>query len=249
MTKNEILAKVAEIKKAKTAMAEAAEITNADQTVANIKTPVTNAPIKPAEGAPTDVKATPTEKQVEKAVDNAMDPIVPADKDGVSKNGGEDEALMSEEGLEKAKAKEDHKMKDAINVATRKVEEVESVKEELLAQLKEARENEESLNKKINEIQELCEATLKTQAEDLAKSHAQEFQRILEKIGQKASIIENRLTKEIENNKKLYEASSRYYANSAKLNKILLEAVKNAQPKKTLTRYTTFARKIAEANN
>ena len=160
MTKAEILAKVSELK-AKQNLSEA-EVKKAEDTIANIETPVTDAPIKPAENAPAEPKDLPTQKDVEKAVANAEDPIVPADKDGVSKNGGECDQLMTADGIEAEKKKEDKKIKDAINVGERKVEESEEVKDELLKQLEESSKREEELKAKIAEITKLCEADRKS---------------------------------------------------------------------------------------
>lgn len=244
MTKAELLAKVANIKAQQT-LSEA-EVKKAEDTIANIETPVTDAPIKPAENAPAEPKELPTQKDVEKAVAAAEDTLVPADKDGVSKNGGECDKLMTADGIEAEKKKEDNKMKDAINVADRKVEESEQVKDELLRKVEESAKREEDLKAKIEEITNLCEAALIVQADNLTKEHATEMAKIFESVIAKGEAIEKKLNASIAENKKLYESAKAHYASSSKLNKILLEAVKNAQPKKNFTRYTTFARKASE---
>jgi hypothetical protein len=244
MTKAELLAKVASVR-AKQNLSEA-EIKNAEDTIANIETPVTDAPIKPAENVPAEPKDLPTQKDVEKAVADAEGPIVPADKDGISKNGGEDEGRMDGDGIEVSKAKEDNKMKDAINVADRKVQESEQVKDELLRKVEESAAREEELVAKINEITTLCEAALLVQADNLTKEHATEMAKIFESVIAKGEAIENKLNASIVENKKLYESAKAHYASASKLNKILLEAVKKAQPERKLTRYTTFARRASE---
>lgn len=242
MKKTEILAQLAD-KMAKQKLSEA-EVKKAEDTLANIKTPVTDAPISPAEGAPAEPKDLPTQKAVEKAVNGAEDPIVPADKDGVSKNGGEKE--LTDTTVETEKKKEDNKMKDAINVADRKVEESEQVQNELLKKVEESAKREEELKAKISEITNICEAALVVQADDLSKEHATEMAKIFEAVIAKGEAIENNLNTSIKENKKLYESAKIHYTNACKLNKILLEAVKKAQPEKKLTRYATFARKASE---
>lgn len=243
MTKAELLAQIANIKKTKLAESE---VKKAEDTLANIETPVTDAPVAPAEGAPSEAKPLPTQKEVEKEVNAAVDTIVPADKDGVSKNGGEDDKLMTQDGIESEKKKEDNKMKDAINVAERKVEESEQVKDELLKKLEESAKREEELNKKIAEITELCEAALVVQADDMNKEHAADMAKIFESVIAKGEKIENELNASIAKNKKLYESAKAHYASSSKLNKILLEAFRKAQPERKLTRYTTLARRASE---
>ena len=243
MTKAEILAQIADIK-AKQNLSEA-EVKKAEDTIDNIKTPVTDAPIAPAEGAPVEPKDLPTQKDVEKEVAKAEGPIVPADKDGVSKNGGEED--LTDTTVETEKKKEDNKMKDAINVADRKVEESEQVNSELLKKVEESAKREEELKAKMAEITDLCEAALLVQADNLTKEHATEMSKIFESVIKKGEAIEKKLNASIAENKKLYESAKAHYASSSKLNKILLEAVKNAQPKKELTRYATFARRASEA--
>ena len=126
MTKQEAIAKI------KKALAES-EITNAKQTLANVN--VKEKDVKAAEGMPK--SELPTQKDVEKLVANAEPTLVPADEDGVSKNGGEKD-VMDNEKIEAERKKEDNAMKDVINVADRKVEENSEVQAELLKQLEES---------------------------------------------------------------------------------------------------------------
>lgn len=242
MTKAEILAQLADIK-AKQKLSEA-EIKKAEDTLDNIKTPVTDAPIAPAEGISSEHKDLPGTKAVEKAVKNTEPTLVPADKDGVSKNGGE--KPLTDTTIEAEKKKEDNKMKDAINVADRKVEEAEQVNSELLRKVEESAKREEELKAKMAEITDLCEAALVVQADNLTKEHASEMTKIFESVIAKGEAIEKKLNASIAENKKLYESAKAHYVSSSKLNKILLEAVKKAQPERKLTRYATFARRASE---
>ena len=61
--------------------------------------------------------------------------------------------------------------------------------------------------------------------------------------------MERELTESAARNERMYKTAQKLYENSNKLNKILLEAVKKAQPKKEMTRYMTpAARAIASLN-
>ena len=182
MTKQEAIAKI------KKALAES-EITNAKQTLANVN--VKEKDVKAAEGMPK--SELPTQKDVEKLVANAEPTLVPADEDGVSKNGGEKD-VMDNEKIEAERKKEDNAMKDVINVADRKVEENSEVQAELLKQLEEATAREESYKAKVAEINSLCEEALKVQREELIKSHSQEMEAFFEAIIAKGEAFEKELT-------------------------------------------------------
>lgn len=186
----------------------------------------------------------PTQKDVEKAVAAAEAPLVSVDKDGVSKNGGEDDRMEADK-VEAEKKKEDNAMKDVINVSSRKVEESAEVNNELLAQLKEAAAREEQYKAKIAKINGLCEKALKTQAESLTKEHASEVYKIFESVIAEGEKFEKELKEAAEKNKRMYVKAKKLYEGSNKLNKILLEAVKSAQPEKKLTRYSTPAYRVA----
>ena len=86
MTKEELIRLINE---------SAENITNADQTVKNIETKEVK-DVKPAEGITHLNSELPTQKDIEKEVNAAEDPIVPADKDGISKNGGDSNLLEPE---------------------------------------------------------------------------------------------------------------------------------------------------------
>ena len=157
MTKEELLK----------ALRESAEnVKKAEDTVANIETKVVDAPVAKADGVEGLDSELPTQKDVEKAVDAACDPLVPADKDGVSKNGGEDDRMEAGK-VEAERKHEDNAAKDVINVSTRKVEEAAEVNEELLKQLREAAEREEAYKEKIAKS---IERLAKNTAREVAKT-------------------------------------------------------------------------------
>lgn len=234
MTKAEAIAKI------KAALKEA-EIKKAEDTVQNIETKVVD-DVKPADVT---VKETPVAAEIEKAVANAEEPLVAADKDGVSKNGGE--AEMTKDSVEAEKKKEDNAMKDVINVAGRKVEENTEVQAELLKQLEEAASREEGYKAKIAEINTLCEEALEAQRKQLLKAHGVEMTKFFEAIVAKGEAFEAELTEAAAKNEKAYKSAKKLYESSLKMNKMLLEAVKKAQPAKAMTRYVTPARRALES--
>ena len=237
MTKQEAIAKI------KKALAES-EITNAKQTLANVN--VKEKDVKAAEGMPK--SELPTQKDVEKVVANAKPTLVPADKDGVSKNGGEKD-VMDNEKIEAERKKEDNAMKDVINVADRKVEENAEVQAELLKQLEEATAREAEYKAKIAEITRLCEEALEAQRKELTESHSKEVEAFFESIIAKGEAFEKELTEAAEKNEKAYKSAKKLYESSLKMNKMLLEAVKKAQPARNMTRYMTpAARAMASLN-
>ena len=213
------------------------EVKNANDTLSNIETKVVD-DVKPAEDMPHE--ELPTQAAIEKEVAKDEGPLVPADKDGVSKNGGESDDLEPGK-IEAERKKEDNGMKDIINVSTRKVEENAEVNNELLAQLKEATEREEALKKKLQEMQDLCENTLKVQEADLTKTHAVEMKKVFTAVIAEGKKFEAMLSESAAKNEKLYKKAQKMYESSAKLNRILLEAVKKNQPEKKMVRYQTPA--------
>lgn len=238
MTKAEAIAKIKESMKESNVL----NVTDAEQTVANIDAkPVDD--VKAAEGMPHE--ELPTQAGVEKAVAAAEPTLVPADKDGVSKNGGEEE--LSATAIEAERKKEDNAMKDVINVADRKVEENAEVQAELLKQLEEATARDAENKAKIAEINALCEEALKVQREELIKSHSQEMEAFFEAIIAKGEAFEKELTESAEKNEKAYKSAKKLYESSLKMNKMLLEAVKKAQPARNMTRYVTPARRALES--
>lgn len=234
MTKAEAIAKI------KAALKEA-EIKKAEDTVQNIETKV----VDDVKVADVTVKETPVAAEIKKAVANAEEPLVAADKDGVSKNGGE--AEMTKDSVEAEKKKEDNAMKDVINVAGRKVEENTEVQAELLKQLEEAASREEGYKAKIAEINTLCEEALEAQRKQLLKAHGVEMTKFFEAIVAKGEAFEAELTEAAAKNEKAYKSAKKLYESSLKMNKMLLEAVKKAQPAKAMTRYVTPARRALES--
>ncbi len=234
MTKAEAIAKI------KAALKEA-EVKSAEDTVKNIETKVVD-DVKPADVT---VEETPVAAEIEKVVANAEEPLVAADEDGVSKNGGE--AEMTKDSVEAEKKKEDNAMKDVINVADRKVEENTEVQAELLKQLEEAASREEGYKAKIAEINSLCEEVLEAQRKQLLKAHGEEMTKFFEAIVAKGEAFEAELTEAAAKNEKAYKSAKKLYESSLKMNKMLLEAVKKAQPAKAMTRYVTPARRALES--
>lgn len=230
MTKEEMLKLLKE--------SNALNVKKAEDTIQNIDVkPVEDS--KAAEGMGAD--PLPTQKEIEKLVAKDEGPMIAVDKDGVSKDGGECDKLMSEEGIEGEKKKQDNGMKDVINVSSRKVEEAAEVNNELLDQLKEAAKREESYKAKIADITALCEKALELQKKSLIKEHALEMNNVFKKVIAEGEKLENELTEAANKNEKLYKTAQKLYEGSSKLNKILLEAVKKAQPERKMTRYTTAA--------
>lgn len=215
------------------------EVKKAEDTLSNIETKEVKG-VEPAEGIKHLDSELPTQAAIEKEVNKDEGPVVPADKDGVSKNGGESDDLEAGK-VEAERKKEDNGMKDVINVASRKVEENSEVSNELLSQLKEANEREESMKAQIAEMKKLCEEALATQEADLVKTHAKEMKRVFEAVIAEGEKFEKSLAESSAKNEKLYKKAQKMYESSAKLNKILLEAVKKSQPEQKMVRYQTAA--------
>ena len=234
MTKEEMLKMLKE---------NALNVKKAEDTIENIENKPVDG-VDKAEGVAGLDSQLPTQAAVEKVVNAAEGPMIPVDKDGVSKNGGEDDRMEAEK-VEAEKKKEDNGMKDVINVSSRKVEESAEINNELLAQLQEAAVREEQYKAKIAKINGLCEKALKSQAESITKEHAKEVYEIFESVIREGEKFENELKESVAKNKKLYMTAKRLYEGSSKLNKILLEAVKKAQPEKKMTRYSTPAYRVA----
>lgn len=230
MTKDEMLKLLKE--------SNALNVKKAEDTVQNIDAKEVK-DSKAAEGMGAD--PLPTQKEVEKLVAKDEGPMIPADKDGVSKDGGDCDELMSDDGIENAKKRQDNGMKDVINVSSRKVEEAAEVNNELLEQLREASAREESYKAKIAEITSLCEKALDLQKKSLIKEHAAEMANVFKAVIAEGEKLEKELTEAANKNEKLYKTAKRLYEGSTKLNNILLEAVKKAQPERKMVRYTTAA--------
>lgn len=234
MTKAEALAKIKEAMKE-----NVLNVTDAEQTVANIEGKEVD-DVKAAEGMPAAEPVNASE--VEKYTNSAEPTLVPADEDGVSKNGGEKDVIDNEK-IEAERKKEDNAMKDVINVADRKVEENAEVQAELLKQLEEATAREAEYKAKIAEITSLCEEALEAQRKELTESHSKEVEAFFESIIAKGEAFEKELTEAAEKNEKAYKSAKKLYESSLRMNKMLLEAVKKAQPARNMVRYMTPAKR------
>ena len=234
MTKEEMLKMLKE---------NALNVKKAEDTIENINAKEVDG-VNKAEGIQGLDSELPTQKEVEKYVAKDEGPMIPVDKDGVSKNGGDDDRMEADK-VEAEKKKEDNSMKDVINVSSRKVEESAEVNNELLSQLQEAAIREEQYKAKIAKINGLCEKALKTQAESITKEHAKEVYKIFESVIVEGEKFEKELKESAAKNKKLYMTAKKLYEGSNKLNKILLEAVKKAQPERKMTRYSTPVYRVA----
>lgn len=224
----------------------ALNVKKAEDTLQNIETKEVK-DSKPAEDMGAD--PLPTQKEVEKVVNAAEGPMIAVDKDGVSKDGGDCDKLMSKDGVEAERKKQDNGMKDVINVSSRKVEETAEVNNELLAQLKEAADREEGYKAKIAEITKLCEKALNVQQKAIAQEAAEHMKEIFESILVEGEKAEKEMTEAAAKNEKMYKTAQKMYESSSKLNKILLEAVKKAQPEKQMTRYMTPGKRATMSLN
>lgn len=242
MTKDEILKSIKALKES-----NALNVKKAEDTLQNIDAKeVSDA--KVAQGITGLTSELPTQKDVEKEVNKDEGPIVPADKDGVSKNGGESDKL--EDGkVEAERKKEDNGMKDVINVSDRKVEENAESTAELLNQLKEAAAREEKYKKEVATMKKLCEEAIKMQGKALTELHAKKMHTVFEAIVAKGEALEKEMNEAKIKNEKLYKSAQKLYEGSTRLNKILLEAVKKAQPEKKMTRYMSASARAMAAFN
>lgn len=231
-----------EIIKALLAEANALNVKNADDTIQNIETKEVHDTPK-ADGVQGLDSELPTQKEIEKEVNKDEGPMIPVDKDGVSKDGG-DSDLLSQGKVEAERKKEDNGMKDVINVSSRKVEETAEVNNELLNQLKEASARENAYIEKINKITALCEKALTDQEASLTKEHAEEMNKVFEAVINEGEKLEKELNEAAKKNEKMYKSAKRLYEGSSKLNKVLVEALRKAQPEKQMTRYETPASRV-----
>lgn len=235
MTKEEMMAA---LKQAALKESNALNVKKAEDTLQNIETKEVK-DSKAAEGMGAD--PLPTQKEIEKEVAKDEGPMLPVDKDGVSKDGGDCDKLMSKDGVEAERKKQDAGMKDVINVSNRKVEEASEVNNELLSQLKEAQDREVELKNKMAEMKKLAESALAAQAENLNKEHANYMKAVFESLVKEGDAIEATLSEAVAKNEKMYKTAQKLYENSSKLNKILLEAYKANKAKRTMKRISSPA--------
>lgn len=192
--------------------------------------------VKPAEGIEhAEENPAGDEKEIAKEVEAAVDPIVDADKDGVSKNGGEEE--LSATAVEAEKEKEDKAFKDVINVTGRTYEENTEAQAELLSKLDESVKANEKLKEDMATVQSLCKEALEAQKEKIAQTNAQQTADLIESIIKIGESMEAEMTAEIERGKKNLAKVESTLKASNKLNKILFEGLKATRAEKKLTRY------------
>ena len=229
MTKEEMLKRLQE--------SNAVNVKKAEDTLQNIETKEVK-DAKVAQGISGLNSELPTQKAIEKEVNKDEGPVIPADKDGVSKDGGNDDRMEPGK-VEAERKKEDNGMKDVINVSSRKVEESNEISNELLEQLEEATLREAEYKAKTDKIIALCEQALDDQKEALIKEHAADMKKVFEAVISEGEKLEESLIADANKNKKMYVKAKKLYESSMKLNKALVEAVKKAQPEKQMTRYST----------
>jgi len=148
-TKDELIKAVMTIKES-----NALNVKKAEDTLQNIKDVKEVDGAKVGEGINGLNSELPTQKEVEKEVNKDEGPMIPVDKDGISKDGGNSDKLEAGK-VEAERKKEDNGMKDVINVSSRKVEEAAEVHTELLKQLEEAAAREAGYLKKIDELKKM----------------------------------------------------------------------------------------------
>lgn len=233
MTKDEIIKALKE---------NALNVKKAEDTLQNIKDVKEVNCAKVGEGINGLKSELPTQKAIEKEVNKDKGPMIPVDKDGVSKDGGNSDKLAAGK-VEAERKKEDNGMKDVINVSSRKVEEANEINNELLNQLKEAAGREESYKRQLSKMKALCEQALLSQERALTKEHAKEMKAIFEAVIAEGEKMEKSMNESSVKTNKMYKNAKKLYENSIKLNKILVEAIKKSQPKKEMIRYETAAAK------
>ena len=72
---------------------------------------------------------------------------------------------------------------------------------------------------------------------------------VFEAIVAKGEALEKEMNEAKIKNEKLYKSAQKLYEGSTRLNKILLEAVKKAQPEKKMTRYMSASARAMAAFN
>lgn len=192
--------------------------------------------VKPAEGVEhAEENKAGDGKEVAKEVEAAVDPVVDADKDGVSKNGGEEE--LDEKNIEAEKAKEDKAMQDVINVTGRTYEENTEAQNELLSKLDESVKANEKLKEDMATVQALCKEALEAQKEKIAQVNARQTSELIESIIKIGESMEAELNAEIARGKKNLAKVESTLKASNKLNKILREGLIKTRQEKKLVRY------------
>jgi hypothetical protein len=237
MTKQELIESVR-------AKKEAADVKAQDnETLKNIEVKTVE-DVKPAENiTPADV-ATPEQKEVEKAVAAAVEPVVPADEDGVSKNGGE--AEMTAETIESEKKKEDKAFQDIVNVTGRTYEENAEVQKELLTKLDESIKANEKLKLDMAHVQSVCKEALAAQRKQFAESSAEKTAQLIESIIAIGEGMEAEMAAEIATSKKNLAKVEATLKASNKLNNILREGLIANRAEKKMVRYESAMKKLTK---
>lgn len=231
MTKQEFIEKLK-------AMKEAAEVKRAEDTTPDVKV-VDD--VKSAEGMPS--SELPTQKEIEKEVNAAVEPVVAADKDGISKNGGEEE--LTDTSIETEKKKEDNAAKDAINVTSRTYEEQVEVNNELVRKLAESEETIKSLQEKVAKINSVAKEALASQKEQITEAFANKLTAVLEKISEEGTKMEESLKAEAEKATKSLSLAESFGKSSLKLNNILIKALRESKPAKKLVCHESYKARIS----
>ncbi len=237
MTKAEALAKIKEAMKE-----NVLNVTNAEQTVANIEGKEVD-DVKAAEGMPAAEPVNASE--VEKYTNSAEPTLVPADEDGVSKNGGEKDVIDNEK-IEAERKKEDNAMKDVINVTDRTYEENKEVQNELVAQLQEAVEKNEKLKVEMKNIQDVCKAALEAQKSQYVEYSTKKVEALIESIVKIGESMEAELNAEIERGKKNLVRVEATLKASNKLNNILREGLLASREPKKMVRYESVMKRYSK---
>lgn len=238
MTKKELIQKIRDKK-------EAADATAKDNfTASNIddKEVKNVAPASNIEHA--DENKAGDAAEVAKEVAAAVDPVVPADEDGVSKNGGEKE--MTADTVEAEKKKEDNAMKDVINVTDRTYEENKEVQSELVAQLKEAVDKNEKLKAEMKNIQDVCKAALAAQKAQYVEYSTKKVQGLIESIVKIGESMEAELNAEIARGKKNVAKLEATLKASNKVCNILREGLLAGREPKKMVRYESVMKRYTK---
>lgn len=182
--------------------------------------------------------------EVAKEVETAVKPVVDANEDGVSTNGGEKE--MTDKTIENEKKKEDSAMQDVINVTERTYEENKEVQNELVSQLQEAVQKNEKLKAEMKSIQDVCKAALDAQKSQYIEFSAKKMEALIESIVKIGESMEAELNAEIERGKKnLVRVESTLKA-SNKLNNILREGLLKTREPKKMVRYESVMKRYSK---
>lgn len=221
---------------------EAAEFKD-NESLKNVETKAID-DVEDVKAADVEVEALPTEEEVEKAVEAAVDPVVAADEEGVSKNGGEEE--LDAESVEKSNEKTKDAIQDVVNVTERTQAEQTEVQKELLAKLEESVKANEKLKEEMNNIQKVCKAALQAQKEQCQKEAAAQTEQLIEHIIQIGENMEKSLTEEVENSKKNLVKAENVLKHSNRLCNILREGLLATKAPRKMVRYESAVRKLAK---